>query len=115
LWGGLFARDARTFAIALVAHGVVAGTWATTTASLSQRLLPKAEFAQFSSAGGIVGSLTWMMLAPVAGFFLDHVQHDYRYTFFMGFGLSLMGLLGCLVLHGKFMDLGGPDNFVAPE
>ena len=115
LWGGLFARDAHTFAIALVAHGVVAGTWGTTTASLSQRLLPKAEFAQFSSAGGIIGSLTWMSLAPVAGFFLDHVHHDYRYTFFMGFGLALISLLACLVLHGKFMTLGGPDNFVAPE
>ncbi|MGB8356026.1 MAG: MFS transporter [Chthoniobacteraceae bacterium] len=115
LWGGLFARDAQTFAIALVAHGVVAGIWGTATASLSQRLLPKAEFAQFSSAAGIIGSLSWMMLAPVAGFFLDHVHHDYRFTFFMGFGLAILGLMGCLVLHGKFMALGGPDGYVAPE
>ncbi|MDD5350111.1 MAG: MFS transporter [Chthoniobacteraceae bacterium] len=115
LWGGLYARDARTFAIALVAHGVIAGIWVTATASLGQRLLPKAEFAQFASAGGIVSSLAWMLLAPVSGFLLDHLHHDYRYTFFFGLGLTLLGLLGCLVLHGKFMALGGPQHYVAPE
>jgi MFS family permease len=115
LWGGFFAKNAQMFAVALVAHGVVAGTWVTSTASLNQRLLPKAEFAQFASAGGIIASISWMMLAPVAGFFLDHVHHDYRYTFFMGFGLTILGLLGCLVLHAKFMTLGGPGNYVAPE
>jgi MFS family permease len=115
LWGGLFARDAQTFAIALVAHGVVVGIWVTSTLSVGQRLLPKAEFAQFSSAGGIIGSLAWMTLAPVTGFFLDHVHHNYRYTFFIGFGLTIIGLLGCLVLHAKFMALGGPDHYTAPE
>jgi MFS family permease len=115
LWGGFFARDSQTFAIALVAHGVVAGIWMTATASLNMRLLPKAEFAQFASAAGIVSSLMWMTLAPVSGLLLDHFHHDYRYTFFMGFGLSIIGLLGCLVVHGKFMALGGPRNYVAPE
>ncbi len=115
LWGGLYARDSATFAIALVAHGVVAGTWATATLSIGQRLLPKAEFAQFASAGGMIGNLSWMMLAPVAGTFLDHVHHDYRYTFFMGFGLALAGLIGCFILHGKFMALGGSEHYVAPE
>ena len=115
LWGGIFARDADTFAIAFVAHGVVAGIWATSVASVGQRLLPKAEFAQFASAGGIVANISWMLLAPVSGFFLDHVHHDYRYTFFIGFGLAMMGLVGCVVLHGKFMALGGPSHYVAPE
>jgi len=115
LWGGLFARDSQTYAIALVAHGAVAGIWNTATASLNMRLLPKAEFAQFASAAGIVASLMWMTLAPVSGFLLDHFHQDYRYTFFMGFGLSIIGLLGCLIVHGKFMALGGPSNYVAPE
>ncbi len=115
LWGGIFVRDADTFAIALVAHGVVAGIWATSVASVGQRLLPKAEFAQFASAGGIVANISWMLLAPVTGLFLDHVHHDYRYTFFIGFGLAMIGLVGWLVLHGKFMALGGPSHYVAPE
>ena len=115
LWGGIFAINARTYAIALVAHGVVAGIWVTSTASLSQRLLPKAEFAQFASAGAIIANLSWMTLAPIAGVFLDRVHHEYRYTFFMGFGLTIVGLLGCIVLHTKFMALGGPLRYVAPE
>jgi MFS family permease len=115
LWGCFFARDSNTFAIALLAHGVVAGIWNTTTASLQMRLLPKAEFAQFASAGGIIGSLSWMMLAPVSGFLLDHLHHEYRYTFFMGFVLAALGFLGLLIVHGKFMALGGPERYVAPE
>jgi len=115
LWGGLFARDAHTFFVALIAHGVIAGIWNTATASLNQRLLPKAEFAQFSSAGGIVGSLSWMVMAPLWGFLLDHLHHAYRYTFFMGFALAAAGLVGCLILHGKFMALGGPRHYIAPE
>lgn len=115
LWGGLFARDAHNFAIALVAHGVAAGIWVTSTASLSQRLLPRDKFAQFASAGGIVANISWMLLAPIAGYCLDHVHHDYRYTFYMGLALSIAGLIGCLFLHRKFMALGGPKNYIAPE
>jgi MFS family permease len=114
-WGGLFATDARLMGIALVAHGIVAGGWATATASLSQRLLPKAEFAQFASAGGIVANISWMLLAPAAGFILDRLDHDYRHTYFMGFALAVAGLAGLVILHGKFMKLGGPENYVAPK
>ncbi len=115
LWGGLFARDPWTYAIALVAHGVVAGSWATCTASISQRLLPPGEFAQFDSAKGLTLSLGGMALAPLVGFILDHAHHTYRYTFLMGFGLSLVALLASLVLQRKFIALGGPDHYVAPE
>ncbi len=115
LWGGFYATDARLFAIALVGHGVVAGTWATGVASLSQRLLPKAEFAQFAAAGGIVANVAWMLLAPISGFMLDHLHHDYRYTFLMGFVLAVLGFIGLCILHAKFMALGGPNHYVAPE
>jgi MFS family permease len=115
LWGGLYARNSQMFGIALVAHGVVTGIWVTSTASLAQRLLPKSKFAQFASAGGIVANLSWMLLAPVSGFFLDHLNHDYRYTFFIGFGLAIIGLVSFLVLHHKFMKLGGVAHYVAPE
>jgi hypothetical protein len=115
LLGGMFATDARAMGIALVAHGIVAGGWATATASLGQRLLPKAEFAQFASAGGIVANISWMLLAPAAGWILDRLDHDYRHTYFMGFALAAAGLLGLVILHRKFMQLGGPENYVAPE
>ena len=44
-WGWMFATNASTFAMALVAHGVLSGTFFTTSASLGQRLYPHAHFA----------------------------------------------------------------------
>jgi MFS family permease len=115
LLGGIFAVNPSIFGFFLVAHGVVTGSWATCTASMGQRLLPKGEFAQFSSAGGMILSFGFMFLAPAVGFFLDCVHHHYRYTFFIGFVLAIAALLASLVLHRKFMALGGPDNYLAPE
>jgi MFS family permease len=115
LWGGLFARDARTFAIALVAHGVLSGAWMTATAALGQMLLPKAEFAQFTSAAVIVTCLGTIIIGPALGGFLDYSQHVYRYTYLASFGLTVLGLGAGFVLHSKFMALGGPKNYFAPQ
>jgi MFS family permease len=115
LCGGIFVNDAHSFAVALVVHGIIAGTWMTAAASLGQRLLPKENFAQFSSAAGIAGSLCGIVVGPVAGLFLDRVvAHDYRYTFFMSSGLAALALMTGLVLYRKFIALGGPDAYVAP-
>jgi len=111
----LFVRDAGTFAIALVLHGVIAGTLGTASASIPQRLLPKAEFAQFASAGGILSSLAWMVMSPAVGLFLDHAHHNYRYTFLMNFCLGVVAFAAMMLLHARFMALGGPKNYVAPE
>jgi MFS family permease len=78
-------------------------------------MLPRAEFAQFGSAFGIIGSICWIILAPLCGFSLDHLHHHYRYTFLMSFGLSLAGIFLLLILHRKFTALGGPKNYVPPE
>lgn len=115
LWGGLFARDQSTFVIAFLLNGVLSGIYFTTSASLAQRLLPRAEFAQFSSAGGIIVSLCSMALGPAVGIFLDSQQHVYRYTFLISAGLSTLALIGLIILHGKFMQLGGLDHYKAPE
>ncbi|NNM89186.1 MAG: hypothetical protein HKL95_11805 [Phycisphaerae bacterium] len=49
LWGGFYATSAPLlFAIALIAHGVVSGTYFTVSASLGQRLFPYATYAQFN-------------------------------------------------------------------
>jgi len=115
LWGGLFARDSWTFEIALVAHGALSGTWLTATASIGQRLLPKPAFARFSSATGIVINLVGIIVSPAVGIFLDYTHHVYRYTFLISSGLAMLALLTSLVLHRKFMALGGPKNYVAPD
>jgi MFS family permease len=115
LLAGMLVNDATSFGIALVIHGVLSGTWMTAAASLGQRLLPKENFAQFSSAGGIIGSLCGIVAGPAAGLFLDRVvDHDYRYTFFMNSGMAALAFVAGLVLYRKFIALGGPKNYVAP-
>ena len=114
LWGGLYARDAATFGLALVSEGVLAGVWWTCTASLGQRLYPRARFAELASAQGILGGLASMFLAPGIGLFLDHTGHVYRYTFLISFGLTLLTLATLLVVHARFMALGGTKGYVPP-
>jgi len=115
LSGGLLIRDAATFAIAWVAHGVLSGTWYTAVASLAQRLLPRAEFAQFASASFIVQSVCAILVATATGAFLDHIHHVYRYIFYISCGIAFLSFILGLALHAKFMALGGPKGYVAPE
>ena len=115
LLGGLFIHDSFTFALALIAHGVISGTWFTAVASIGQRLLPRAEFAQFASAEGILKSFFAFLVGPAVGIFLDHFHHNYRYTYLISFAINLAGLFLCLLLYRQFRALGGPDNYAAPE
>ncbi len=115
LAGFLLTRNITTFGIFLVLHGVLAGAWGTSSASIGQRLLPQAEFAQFCSAGGVVGTLFGIAVAPSVGFLLDQAHHQYRYTFLIGFWVSVLGVVLLAILHSKFMALGGPKAYSAPE
>ncbi len=114
-WGGFYARDEFNFAIAFVLNGVLAGVYYTVSASMGLRLLPRAEFAQLSSAGGIIGGIFGMLLSPLVGFCLDHAHHNYRYTFLISGVLSSIALTALIIVHWEFMKLGGPDNYKAPE
>lgn len=115
LWGGIFATGPGSFAIALIAHVVLSGTFFTATASIGQRLFPRSTFAQFASAAALVLALGSMLLPPLVGKLLDLTAHNYRYTFFVGFGLAVLAVMASLVVHRRFMGLGGPKNYVAPE
>ncbi len=115
LWGGFFAKTPTTFAIGLVLHGVLSGTWFTVSSSLGQRLFPKDKFAQFCSGGGLFGSAFYLFTVPLVGFFLDRSGHVYRHTYTISGVFALLGFLTLLVVHAKFMKLGGPKDYVAPE
>lgn len=112
--GGLYAVNSNSFAVALVAHGVISGAWMTATASIAQRLLPKEQFAQFGSAVGTIGAFTSMITAPLVGMILDWTHHVYRYTYFISSGLTVLALLCGVVLYAKFRACGGPDRYIAP-
>lgn len=115
LWGGFFVHDQSTFIIALLLNSVLSGIYFTTSISIGQRLLPRAEFAQLSSASGIIIALTGMVLGPAVGYFLDHTHHNYRYTYLISAGLAIAALIGLAIVHKKFVEFGGPDNYRAPE
>jgi MFS family permease len=112
---GFMVHGPMSFSLVMVLHTVVSGSIFTSWASLSQRLLPRARFAEISSAGGIIGSVVGLFFSPLLGKFLDRMHHDYRYTLFISSGLTIMALIAFIVLHGRFMALGGPRNYIAPE
>ena len=114
-YGFLFVHGPHVFAIALVVHGVLSGTFFTTSAALPMRLLPRAKFAEISSACGVLLNLVGIAFPPVLGLLLDFTHHDYRYTFLAGFVFTTGAVIAFLVLQSKFMALGGPANYVAPE
>jgi MFS family permease len=115
LWGGLVIRGTGTFAAAFVAHGVLSGTFFTTTASLGQRLFPRARFAQFMSASLAIGGIGNVVLGPALGQVLDRSGHIYRYTYLASFGLTVLSLLSGWVVYRKFVALGGPAAYAAPD
>jgi MFS family permease len=115
LWGGVVATIPRTFAIAFTRHGVLDGAFITATASLGPRLFPPAKFAQFASALGIVIAFGYMLLPPALGAMLDWNGHVYRHTFVASGVLAALGVGAMLVVHAKFMKLGGTTAYVAPQ
>lgn len=115
LLGGVFARTPSTFAVAFVAHGVLSGCLFTTIVPTFQMLFPKARFGEFYSAANLLTGLCSMVLPPAVGAMLDASGHIYRYTFLMGGVFGLLGFLGMLVVNQKFMALGGPKYYEAPE
>ncbi len=114
VWGGIYAVSAGTFGVAFLLHGVFAGVFNTVSASLGQRILPQANFAQFGSASGLIGAALSLILPPTLGYFLDIGHHDYRLTFLTSSVLSFVAL-GCfVVVYGGWRRLGGPHHYVAP-
>ncbi|HLP24603.1 MAG TPA: MFS transporter, partial [Acidobacteriota bacterium] len=115
LAGGLFANDAPSFGIALIAYGVTSGAWQTSTASITLKLFPQARFAQFDSARALVSSFGMMAVGPGLGWFLDRNGHDYRHVYLASAGLAALALLSAWMVYRRFMKLGGPSGYVAPE
>jgi len=114
LWCSLRVDGQASFAVALVAQSVLTGSFFTVSASLPQRLLPREKFASIGSAGGTISCLIGIAFAPALGLLLDHTGHDYRNTFYVGFVFAVLALIANLILHRRFMALGGPGHYVPP-
>jgi Na+/melibiose symporter-like transporter len=115
MYGAVFVHTSLTFGIALVAHTVLSGTYFTASASLGQALLPRLKFGQYSSAGGLVLSVGTIVASVLVGQMLDRSGHIYRLTFVAGSLFGIAALASMLVVYSKFMALGGPQNYLAPD
>jgi MFS family permease len=115
LWNVLYLFDVQTFGYSVMAQSVLAGAFYTVSASLGQRLLPRENFVQIGSAGGTINCLIGIVFAPALGIFLDSTGHNYRSIFHIGFVVTALALVVNLILYKKFMALGGPQHYVAPE
>jgi len=115
LWGSIYATTPLRYGIALVAHGVISGTYFTTSASLGQRLFPHSTFAQFASAAGLVTAVATIAISPFFGVVLDVSGHHYRYTYLMSFILTILALFLMLIVYRLFLRLGGPNHYAAPQ
>jgi MFS family permease len=113
--GFFWMRDARSFGWAFLAHVVLSGSFFTGCAAITQLLFPQQKFAQFAAASNLVAALFNIALGPVLGGVLDKLGNDYRYTFLAGGLIALLAIaLGGLV-HRRWQQLGGKNNYVAPE
>ncbi len=102
------------FGLIFVMHGVVSGCYFTLSASLGARLLPRALFAQFGSAVSIVSSAFSMIAGPAIGKTLDIVNHDYRYLFLFGGGITAVAVLLLYKVYHDYLGLGGDAAYQAP-
>ncbi|MDR1283143.1 MAG: MFS transporter [Opitutaceae bacterium] len=114
-FGYFFATTPAMFLIAWVAHGVLSGCYFTSAASLGQRLFPHSRYAQFASAAGLFTALANMIMAPLIGLMIDTTGNVFRYTFAVSCVLAILAVVAGLVVHQKFMKLGGPKGYIAPE
>ena len=82
---------------------------------MTMALLPKMKYAQYYSALQMINSLLYIVFIMGMGPFLDHHGHEYRYTYYAGFILDMLGLIATFVVFQKFLVLGGTKHYVAPE
>ncbi|PTX99704.1 MFS transporter [Verrucomicrobia bacterium LW23] len=139
IWGAMYATTHDTFWVAIFVHNVISGCIFTSAASLGQRLFPRSSYAQFASAAGILGSLVGIVFPLMLGAMVDMsgwgypilsstagkggmsgMLHDFpgrhfEYTFAVGAFMCVMALGMGFFVHRRFMALGGPKGYVAPE
>lgn len=114
-WGGLSAKTPATFAFAFVLHGVLSGVYMTVSASLGQRLFPRAKFAQFASAGGILTAVAFFVTPALVGGIIDASGHTYRITFWAAGILAAGAVCVLLAVEARFRKMGGPKRYSPPE
>jgi MFS family permease len=113
--GAIFIRTPFSFGWAVFGHMVVAGFFLSASGALAQMLLPRIKFAQFFSASAAITAVGTIVLSTAMGYLLDKTHTNYRLTYAVSSVLAFTALGVMIVVHRKFMALGGPKGYVAPD
>jgi MFS family permease len=112
--GAIFSTNPQSFAVFFVLHGILSGAWFTSSASLPLRMFPKENFSQFYSALNMFIGLGIMTAGPIVGQLIDLTKKFYQLTFIASSTLAFLAIFIGLIVHAKFMKLGGPKDYVPP-
>jgi MFS family permease len=112
--GAIFTTNPQTFAVFFVLHGILSGAWMTSSASLPLRMFPKENFSQFYSALWMFIGLGIMTAGPIIGKLIDFTNKFYQLTFTASSTLAFLAIIIGLIVHAKFMKLGGPKDYAPP-
>ena len=112
--GAIFSTNPETFAVFFVLHGILSGAWFTSSASLPLRMFPKENFSQYYSALNMFIGLGIMTAGPIVGQLIDFTKKFYQLTFIASSTLAFLAIFIGLIVHAKFMKLGGPKDYVPP-
>lgn len=108
-------RGPMSFGFMLVSHGLLSASYMTGVSALGQMLFPREKFAQFSAAAEFMRSLGAVIASPLVGALLDWLGRDYSYTFGLSSLLAVISLFVGVRMFRRFLALGGPGHYVAPE
>ncbi|MHB9071208.1 MAG: MFS transporter [Sedimentisphaerales bacterium] len=110
-----FIRGTVSFLIWTFITNISAFFWGVAYTTYLATTLPKASYAQLSTAMGLVtGLLGAAIMSPVCGAFFDLLKNNYRYIYVW----QTVFLLLCAVVFWKLRKMwlayGGPDNYRPP-
>jgi Na+/melibiose symporter-like transporter len=117
-----FVHGRASFIAAHVICGTCSGIWLTATAPLPQMLFPKVKFATFASCLLNFWAIGSMITGPVMGYALDRlnpgvapIHRDYHTIYLWACVFIGLSLLATMEVYRRFMAMGGPKGYVAPE
>jgi MFS family permease len=110
-----FIRGTASFLIWTFITNIAAFFWGVAYTTYLATTLPKANYAQLSTAMGLVtGLLGAAFMSPICGTFFDLLKNNYRYIYLW----QTVFLLLCAVVFWKLRKMwiayGGPDNYRPP-
>ena len=104
-----------SFGVLLVIHGVISGCFFTLSASLGQKLFPRALFAQFNSAFAMLLAIANVSLGPFFGWLLDRLGRDYRCVFLFGTVITALSVIALWQVFRGYLACGGDADYRPPD